>query len=165
MSFKCIIFFSYHTGTWIPTAFILILKRPSLCGWLRSTQFKPRLDWVGSAALLRGQRGPGFCPRTRGFRPAQFTVRVCGPRNSRSAHFAAHALDVLATHESHSLHNLVLSGRVKNVYRRHLRFLTLMFNNKVKNDQYVYICYFWDRVNPFRPSDTYMCRLSMPVFA
>ena len=35
-------------------------------------------------------------------------------------------------------HNLVLSGRVKNVNRHLLRFLTLMFNNKVKTDQYIF---------------------------
>ena len=41
-------------------------------------------------------------------------------------------------------HNLVLSGRVKNVDRHLLRFLTLMFSNKEETDQYIYICYFWD---------------------
>ena len=34
-------------------------------------------------------------------------------------------------------HNLILSGRVKNVYR-HLHFLTLMFSNKVETDQYIF---------------------------
>ena len=59
--------------------------------------------------------------------------------------------------------NLVLSGRVKNVYRRLLRFLTLMFSNKVKTINIFSICYFWDRVNPLRLSDTYMCRLSHKI--
>ena len=35
-------------------------------------------------------------------------------------------------------HNLVLSGRVKNVYRHLLHFLTLMFSNKVETDQYIF---------------------------
>ena len=29
------------------------LNNPGICGWLRPTQFKPRLDWVGSAAQVR----------------------------------------------------------------------------------------------------------------
>ena len=34
--------------------------------------------------------------------------------------------------------NLVLSGRVKNVYRHLLHFLTLMLSNKVETDQYIF---------------------------
>ena len=39
--------------------------------------------------------------------------------------------------------NLVLCGRVKNVYRHLLHFLTLMFSNKVETDQYIFSRYFW----------------------
>ena len=35
-------------------------------------------------------------------------------------------------------HNLVLSGRVKNVYRHLLHFLTLMLSNEVETDQYIF---------------------------
>ena len=34
--------------------------------------------------------------------------------------------------------NLVLCGKVKNVYRHLLHFLTLMFSNKVETDQYIF---------------------------
>ena len=34
---------------------ILTLKRPGLCGWLRPTQFKPRLDWLRPTRLMFSQ--------------------------------------------------------------------------------------------------------------
>ena len=53
-------------------------------------------------------------------------------------------------------HNLLLSGRVKNVYRHFLRFLTLMFSNKVKTDQYTFRLLFLRPFNTLRPSDTFV---------
>ena len=121
---------------------VLTLKRPGLCGWLRPTQFKSRLDWVGSAAQVRcycmDSAAQAFIHALAGCVPRSLQYPLCGPRNSRPAHFAAHALGVLATHESPVSHNLVLSGRVKNVYRHLLHFLTLMFSNKVETDQYIF---------------------------
>ena len=89
---------------------VLTLKRPGLCGWLRPTQFKSRLDWVGSAAQVRrycvDSAAQAFIHALAGCVPRSLQYAVCGPRNSRPAHFAAHALDVLATHESPSLTQL-----------------------------------------------------------
>ena len=73
--------------------------------------------------------------------PRSLQHALCGPRNSRSAHFAAHALDVLATHESPNLKQLIHSGRVKNVYRHFLRFLTLMFSHKLKINPSIYFSF------------------------
>ena len=88
----------------------LTLKRPGLCGWLRPTQFKPRLDWVGSAAQVRrycvDSAAQAFIHALAGCVPRSLQYALCGPRNSRPAHFAAHALDVLATHESPSVSQL-----------------------------------------------------------
>ena len=88
----------------------LTLKRPGLCGWLRPTQFKPRLDWVGSAAQVRrycvGSAAQAFIHALAGCVSRSLQCALCGPRNSRPAHFAAHALDVLATNESPSLTQL-----------------------------------------------------------
>ena len=149
---------------------ILTLKRPGLCGWLRPTQFKPRLDWVGSAAQVRrycvDSAAQAFIHALAGCVPRSSQYALCGPRNSRPTHFAAHALDVLAAHEPPSLPQLtVLSDRVKNVYHHLLHFLTLMFSSKVETNQYIFICHFWDRVNPWRPSDTYMGRIFIPFLA
>ena len=89
---------------------VLTLKRPGLCGWLRPTQFKPRLDWVGSAAQVRrycvDSAAQAFIHALAGCVPRSLQYALCGPRNSRPAHFAAHALDVLAAHESPSLAQL-----------------------------------------------------------
>ena len=89
---------------------LLTLKRPGLCGWLRPTQFKPRLDWVGSAAQVRRYRvdsaAQAFIHALAGCVPRTLQYALCGPRNSRPAHFAAHALDVLATYESPNLTQL-----------------------------------------------------------
>ena len=89
---------------------VLTLKRPGLCGWLRPTQFKPRLNWVGSAAQVRrycvDSAAQAFIHALAGCVPRSLQYALCGPRNSRSAHFAAHALDVLTTHESPSLTQL-----------------------------------------------------------
>ena len=138
---------------------VLTLKRPGLCGWLRPTQFKPRLDWVGSAAQVRrycvDSAAQAFIHAVAGCVPRSLQYALCGPRNSRPAHFAAHALDVLAAHEPPSVTQFtVLSDRVKNVYHHLLRFLTLMFSSKVETNQCIFMCPFWDRVNPWRPSDT-----------
>ena len=129
-----------HWLTWILGIVILTLKRPRLCGWLRPTQFKPRLDWVGSAAQVRrycvDSAAQAFIHALAGCVQHSLQHALCGPRNSRSVHFAIHALDVHATHESPNLTQL--SGRVKNVYRHLLRFLTLMFSNKVKTNQNIF---------------------------
>ena len=89
---------------------LLTLKRPGLCGWLRPTQFKPRLDWVGSAAQVRrycvDSAAQAFIHALAGCVPRSLQYALCGPRNLRSAHSAAHALDVLATHESPNLKQL-----------------------------------------------------------
>ena len=96
-----------HWSLWVAW---LTLKRPGLCGWLRPTQFKPRLDWVGSAAQVRrycvDSAAQAFIHALAGCVPRSLQYALCGPRNSRPAHFAAHALDVLATHESPSLTQL-----------------------------------------------------------
>ena len=88
----------------------LTLKRPGLCGWLRPTQFKPRLDWVGSAAQVRrycvDSAAQAFIHALTGCVPRSLQYALCGPRNSRPAHFAAHALDVLASRKSPSLTQL-----------------------------------------------------------
>ena len=87
-----------------------ILKRPGLCGSLRPTQFKPRLDWVGSAAQARrycvDSAAQAFIHALASCVPRSLQYALCGPRKSRSAHFAAHALNVLVTHESPSLTQL-----------------------------------------------------------
>ena len=51
-------------------------------------------------------------------------------------------------------HNLVLSGRAKNVDRHLLRFLTLMFSYKVKTDHF--ICISETALTHWRHSDTYV---------
>ena len=88
----------------MPYSTCLTLKRPGLCGWLRPTQIKPWLDWVGSAAQVRhycvDSAAQAFNPTLAGCVPCNLQYALCGPRNSRSAYFTAHALDVLATHES-----------------------------------------------------------------
>ena len=95
---------------WALIEHILTLKRPGLCGWLRPTQFKPRLDWVGSVAQVRrycvDSEAQAFIHALAGCSPRSLQYALCSPRNSRPAHFAAHALDVLATHESPSLTQL-----------------------------------------------------------
>ena len=66
-------------------------------------------------------------------------LAIRGPRILRPTRLMfSHPMSLLISH------NLVLSGRVKNVYRHLLRFLTLMFSNAVETDQYIFICYFWD---------------------
>ena len=80
--------------TLLTSGLVLTLKRPGLCGWLRSTQFKLRLDWVGSAAQVRR-----YCVDSA----AQAFIHAlagCVPRSLQ------YALCVLATHESPSLTHL-----------------------------------------------------------
>ena len=88
----------------------LTLTRPGLCGWLRPTQFKPQLNWVGSTAQVRrycvDSAAQAFIYALTGCVPRSLQYALCGPGNSRSAHFAARALDVLATHESPNLTQL-----------------------------------------------------------
>ena len=89
---------------------ILTLKRPGHWGWLRPTQFKPRLDWVGSAAQVRRYCADSvawaFIHVLGACILRSLQNALCGPRNSRSAHFAAHALDVLAIHRSPNLDSI-----------------------------------------------------------
>ena len=115
----------------------LTLKRPGLCGWLRPTQFKPRLDWVGSAAQVRrycvDSAAQAFIHALAGCVPRSLQYALCGPRNSRPTRLMfSQPMGLLVSH------NLVLSGRVKNVDRHLLRFLTLKFSNKVETDQYIF---------------------------
>ena len=120
----------------------LTLKRPGLCGWLRPTQFKPRLDWVGSAAQVRR-----YCvdsaawllsTHSRVASRAVYSTRfaalaVRGPRILRPTRLMfSQPMSFLVSR------NLVLCGRVKNVYRHLLHFLTSMFSNKVETDQYIF---------------------------
>ena len=110
----------------------LILKRAGPCGWLRPTQFKPQQDWVGSAAqvwryCVEGA-AQGFVHALASLRPMQFTVP--GLRPTRLMFSLPMSLLVL--------HNLVISGRLKNVYCHLLSFLTLMFSSKVKTNQYIF---------------------------
>ena len=93
----------------------LTLKRPGLCGWLRPTQFKPRLDWVGSASQVRrycvDSAAQAFIHALAGCVPRSLQYALCGPCNSRPVHFAAHALDVLATHKPIYFHMPFLRQR------------------------------------------------------
>ena len=85
------------------SVYVLTLKRPGLCGWLRPTQFKRGLiEW--EVRLKCGAQA--FIHALAGCVPRSLQYALCGPRNSRPAHFAAHALDVFATHESPSLTQL-----------------------------------------------------------
>ena len=97
---------------WVPK--LLTLKRPGLCGSLQLTQFKPRFDWMGSAAQVRrycvDSVAQAFIHALVGCIPRSLQNALCGPRNSWPAHFAAHALDVLATHNSPSLTQLSTVG-------------------------------------------------------
>ena len=127
---------------WCFLWFALTLKRPGLCGWLRPTQFKPRLDWVGSAAQVRR-----YCvdSAAQAFIHA-LVVASCAVYSTRFAALAVRGPRILRPtrlmfSQPMSLlvsHNLALSGRVKNVYRHLLHFLTLMFSNKVETDQYIF---------------------------
>ena len=120
----------------------LTLKRPGLCSWLRSTQFKPRLDWVGSAAQVRrycvDSAAQAFIHALVVASRAVYSTRfaalaVRGPRILRPTRLMfSQPMSLLVSH------NLALSGRVKNVYRHLLHFLTLMFSNKVETDQYIF---------------------------
>ena len=124
------------------TKCILTLKRPGLCGWLRPTQFKPRLDWVGSAAQVRrycvDSAAQAFIHALVVASRAVYSTRfaalaVRGPRILRPTRLMfSQPMSLLVSH------NLALSGRVKNVYRHLLHFLTLMFSNKVETDQYIF---------------------------
>ena len=91
---------------------VLILKRPGPCGWLRPTQFKPRLDWGGSAAQVRrycvDSVAQAFVHALAGCVPRSLQYALYSLRNSRSAHFAAHALDVFATMSLLVSHNLYI---------------------------------------------------------
>ena len=121
---------------------VLTLKRPGLCSWLRSTQFKPRLDWVGSAAQVRrycvDSAAQAFIHALVVASRAVYSTRfaalaVRGPRILRPTRLMfSQPMSLLVSH------NLALSGRVKNVYRHLLHFLTLMFSNKVETDQYIF---------------------------
>ena len=79
---------------------MLTFKRPGLCGWLQPIQFKPWLDWVGSAAQVQrycvDSVAQAFIHALAGCVPHGIQYALCGPHNSWSAHFAAHTLDVLA---------------------------------------------------------------------
>ena len=149
---------------------VFILKRPGPCGWLRPTQFKPRLDWVGSVAQVRrycmDSVAQAFVHALAGCVQSSLQYALNGPRNSRSAHFAAHALDVFATHESPCLTQLIYLAAEWEMFT----VILLVFWHwclavKAKLINIFFISYFWDRVNPLRPSDKYMCRLCMLFFA
>ena len=133
----CLIEYEYATILTLKT-----LKRPGLCGWLRPTQFKPRLDWVGSAAQVRrycvDSAAQAFIHALEVASRAVYSMRfaalaVRGPRILRPTRLMfSQPMSLLVSH------NLALSGRVKNVYRHLLHFLTLMFSNKVETDQYIF---------------------------
>ena len=81
------------SGKW--RSFVSASMWPGLCGWLRPTQFKPRLDWVGSAAQVRrycvDSAAQAFIHAFAGCVPRSLQYALCGPRNSRPSQFAAHA--------------------------------------------------------------------------
>ena len=129
----CCPFFDYRFITY------LTLKRPGLCCWLRPTQFKPRLDWVGRAAQVRcycvGSAAQAFIHGLAGCVPRSLQPALCGPRNSRSTR-----LMFSQPTSSLSSHNLVLIGGVKTVHSHFFVFFVFWhwyLAIKLKSSQYI----------------------------
>ena len=140
---------------------LLTRKKQDICSWLRPTQFKPRLHWVGSAAQVRrycvGSAAQAFIHALAGCIPRSLQPRfaalaIRGPRILRPTRLMfSQPMSFLGSH------NLVPSDRVKTVHSHLLRFLTLIFSHKVKTTVNIpFICIFGYSVNHWG-SVTHIC--------